>query len=89
MSFPIVSHVVSGITRHPTTIISKERPKEKETFYDQLSATIDSLENKSILFIEEISTLKQENSKEETPTHVLTSSQRVNETIFCFVCLVS
>ena len=31
---------------------SKERPEEKKKiFYDQLSATIDSLENKSILFI--------------------------------------
>ena len=30
---------------------SEERPEEKETFYDQLSATIDSLKDKSILFI--------------------------------------
>ena len=29
----------------------KNAPRKKETFYDQLSATIDSLENKSILFI--------------------------------------
>ena len=35
----------------PTSKRSEERFQEKETFYDQFSATIESLENKSILFI--------------------------------------
>ena len=42
------TNIISVINVYaPTSKRSEERPEEKETFYDQLSATIDSLENKS------------------------------------------
>ena len=46
------TNIISVINVYASTSKrSEKRPEEKETFYDQLGVTIDSLENKSILFI--------------------------------------